>query len=580
MMPFSVTCYRNDVGIFTVYGARIKQSKTTYPNPPKAIHNLPARRDPRFIDKVFYDVVLFTNSELTQSFASYRSKDLYKAQNYLYNFIYLCKRGYKYIDLEKVPDTPIPRPCPIPPGCGPFPPFPYNQYQPWFYKNDKFDCHIPDSEIDPRYIGDPRKNPWYDVFDTITREPRYAGEPFRVPDPNYPYIDADIEVDYDNLPKNDGEVVRFEPKKAACPPPCPIPDCPPFPIPDKHHHYRPEPPCPPYDPPYQPPRPPYYPPCPPKPHPPRPPYYPPCPPPFKEKIVVYYGNGGFAMGESVQTNIKELAPNALRTMISKNFHSTFSNMNPRDRIVVKKNVLDCILESMVFKTNMDVAGEWSFFMIPDKFYKLVENFNWYYKEETYDGVWYELDKSIPQTTFVMQDNGIRYFVNAVRLNGRYSMRFAKSGRDFNTEPEPIEPDADNRDLDVDMKFVVSVNIQNCAANEYSVTVEDLSVTNQVVRVLSDFIHDELAWQAIENHVYELKVYAKEDTEKQTPIMHRFFVAIPDANYNHGFCTWVSDTYDSSISLVENGFVRVIDLVAPKTASANDRLVLTDSDIIT
>lgn len=591
MMPFSVTCYRYDVGIFTVYGARIKLCKTTYPNPPKAVHNLPARRDPRFIDKVFYDVVLFTNPELTQSFSTYRSSDMYKAQNYLDNFIFLCKRGWKYIDLEKIPDTSMPRPCPPPPGPGPYPPFPYDPYYPWFYKNDKFDAHIPDSDIDPRYIGDPRKNPWYDVFENLTREPRYAEEPRKIPNPYPSYNEVDVEIDYSKVPKNDGDVIRFEPRKDNCPPPCPIPPCPPpFPHPhDPHHpHFRPEPPCPPYDPPYQPPNshhPPHphpCPPCPPKPCPPQPPvppYFPPCPPPYRDRICIYYGNGGFAMGESVQSNIKELAPSALRTMISKNFQSTFSNMNPRDTIVVKKNVLDCILDTMVFKTNMDVAGEWSFFMIPDKFYKLVENFNWYYKEETYDGVWYELDKSIPQTTFVLQDNGVRYFVNAVRLNGRYAMRFAKSGRDFNNEPKPEEPDADNRDIDVDMKFVVSVNIQNCAANEYTVTVEDLSVTNQVVRLLSDFIHDELAWQAIENHVYELKVYAKEDTERTTPIMLRYFVAIPDANYTHGFCTWVADSYDSSKSLVENNFVKVIDLTSPKTASANDRIVLTDKDII-
>lgn len=281
------------------------------------------------------------------------------------------------------------------------------------------------------------------------------------------------------------------------------------------------------------------------------------------------------MGESVQSNIKELSSNALRTMISKNFHSTFSNMNPRDTIVVKKNVLDCILDSMVFKTNMDVAGEWSFFMIPDKFYKLVENFNWYYKEETYDGVWYEIDKSIPQTTFTLQDNGVRYFVNAVRLNGRYAMRFAKTGRDFNSEPEPIEPDSDNRDLDVDMKFVTTINIKDLIANGYVVTIEDLSVTNQVVRVLSDFIHDEIAWQAIENHVYELKIYAKTDVERETPLVVTWFIAIPDANFKHGFCTWVffpseqHQEYDDSAPISEQ-FERVIEIETP---SANDRLII-------
>ena len=74
------------------------------------------------------------------------------------------------------------------------------------------------------------------------------------------------------------------------------------------------------------------------------------------------------MGESVMgNNIKEMSRNALRTMICKNYQSTFSNMNPRDTIVVKKNVVDCILPTAVFKSNMDIAGEWSFFMIPDAF---------------------------------------------------------------------------------------------------------------------------------------------------------------------------------------------------------------------
>lgn len=576
--PFSITCYRYDVGIFTAYGARIKSAKTTYPNPPRALHNLPARRDPRFIDKIFYDVVIYTSPDLTQSFACYRSKDLNQAKIFLDNFIYLSTRGYRYIDLGRIPDKPI-RPCPPPPPKpGPYVP-PYDPYKPWFYKNDEFDAHVPDSEIDPRYINDPRKNPWFDTFENLTRESRYAGEP---PIPHNsesfpPVNDADVDVDVDcaKVPKYDGDIVRFEPVKDNCPPPWINPDFPPF---DPHKHYRPEPPCPPYDPPYEPhhhhhhPCPP---PPPPRPCPPVPPYYPPIHPPIRDRICIYYGNGGFAMGESVTSNIKELAPNALRTMISKNFHSTYSNMNPRDTIVVKKNVLDCILPEMVFKTNMDIAGEWSFFMIPDKFYKLVENFNWYYKEDVYDGTWYELDKSIPQTTFTIQDNGIRYFVNAVRLNGRYDMRFAKTGRDFNNEPEPSEPDADNRELDIDMKFVTTINIKDLIANGYVVTIEDLSVTNQVIRTLSDFIHDEIAWQAIENHIYELKIYAKTDIDRETPLVTTWFIAIPDASFKHGFCTWVfapSDQhkeYDASVPISEQ-FIRVIETETP---SANDRLII-------
>lgn len=564
--PFNVVCYRKDFGIFTIYGAKIKQCKNTYAQQIKAVNNLPAINDLRFIDKIFYEVILYTNIDQTQSFTCYRNKDLCIAQNYLDNLIFLITKGYRYIDLDKIPEKPFKPNCiPNPPksdNCKDF----YKPFKPHFNKHDKCDDHIPDCEIDPRYINDPRKNPYYDTFENLTRENRYFNEPNELN--KFCNYDDNIDMDYTKLPKYDGEIMKFECKKENYPDKCPYPDIPSFPNPIKHNCNKPIP-LPPINP------------CPnhPRPVPPCPPYFPPIPPPpFKEKIFIYYGNGGFSMGESVESNIKELSSNALRTMISKNYHSTFSNMNPEDRIVVKKEILNCILPDMVFKTNMHIAGEWSFIMVPDKFYKLIEDFNWYYKEDTYDGIWNELDKKLVQTTFTFQDNGIRYFVSAVRLNGRYDMRFAKSGRDFNEGPIISNKPDDNRELDVDMKFVISIYVKNCIENEYITTVEDLSVTNQVVRVLSDFIHDELAWQAIENHVYELKIYSKEDKEKSHPLATKYFIAIPDANYKHGFCTWISDSYDSELTLIDNNFERVTDLKEPKTPSAVDRIVLTEEDI--
>lgn len=566
---FKVTCYKHNIGVFTVYGARVKSRKVVHPLPYPAIHNHSVPRDRRFIDTIYYDVVLYSNPELSQSVACYTSKDLCKAENYLNNFIDLCAKGYDYIDLSKVSDKEYPHPHPHP--CPPCPP-PHPRPCPGpFYENDTFECKKHDDEIDPRYLNDPRTNPHYDVFENLTKEDRYAKQLNHCE--GYPeWYDYDIDVDFKKTPVHDGDKVRME----RCDDNCQPVDC------DchhhHHHHFKPEPPCPPYDPPYKP--------LPDdddchhhhhhhhhRPEPPCPPH--PCPPiPCRDKICIYYGNGGFAMGESVVGDkIEEMAKNALRTMICKNYHSTFSNMNPRDTIVVKKNVLDCILPREVFTTNMDIAGEWSFFMIPDRYHKLVEDFNWYYKEETMDGQWIELDKSVPQKAYVFQDNGVRYFINAVKLNGRYNMRFAKSGRDFNQEAERHEEETDNRELNFDMKFVISLFIEDYASKNYTVTIEDLSVTNQVVRYIDGFIDNEYAWQAIENHVYELVIKAEDGSVLAT----KYFVAVPDDNYNHGFCTWVSDSYDSEKSIVEQ-FTKVIDLEPPKTKCAIDRYVLTTAEI--
>lgn len=501
--PFTVTCFRYDVGIFTAYGARLKQFKVTNPIPPRAVNNLPVPRDPRFIDTLFYDVVLFTNPELTQSFTCYRSKNLHKSENYLNNFMILCSKGYKYIDLARIPDEPFappfpPHPCP--------PPYPHPYYPPFWGKNDScVETKIPDSEIDPRYINDPRKNPWYDVFDHYN-DPRYAKEPKKIPEGPCECLPP-YELDYDKLPKYDGDIVTFEKDchpKGHCPKPPfkPEPPCPPFDPPYQpchHHHphppYPPIPPCPP---------PPPFPPCPPCPPPPPFPPFPPCPPPFKDKICIYHGDGGFAMGESVISNIAEIAPNALRTMIAKNYHSTFSNMNPPDRIVVNKHVLDCILPTTAFKVNMSTAGEWCFFMIPDKYYKLVRDFNWYYKEDSIDGKWIELDRALSQTTFSIQDNGIKYFINAIRLNGRYDMRFAKTGRDFDQDPSGVIDDDDNRELDPYEKFRITLRLKNLESTQKVVLV---NTELESIRTFykSDFILDEVDVDVVKNNIYKLSV---------------------------------------------------------------------------
>ena len=147
--PFTVTCYRFDVGIFTVYGARIKQNKMTYPYPPKAVNNNPVPQNPRFIDRIYYDVVLFTNPDLDQSISAYRSNDKHLAEIYLDNFITLCSRGYRYIDLAKITDKPMKCPCPPPPPMpGPFAPYfdEKQKYEPCFNKHDIFEPKIPDCE--------------------------------------------------------------------------------------------------------------------------------------------------------------------------------------------------------------------------------------------------------------------------------------------------------------------------------------------------------------------------------------------------------------------------------------------------
>jgi len=545
--PFTVTCFRYDVGIFTAYGARIKQHKLTNPVPPKAINNIPVPRDPRFIDTLFYDVVLFTNPELTQSFACYRSKNLHKAENFLNNFMLLCSRGFKYIDLGRIPDYPMPIPPYPPHPCPPPPPHPY--YPPFWGKNDTWENKIPDSELDPRYINDPRKNPWYDVFDHYN-DPRYAKEPTHCPPGPHHHLPPK-ELDYDKLPKYDGDIITFE-NDCHCKPNCPPPP------------FRPEPPCPPYDPPYDyPPHPhphphphpcPPPPPCPPcPPYPPFPPYppIPPCPPPWKDKICTYHGDGGFAMGESVISNIKEIAPNALRTMIAKNYHSTFSNMNPADRIVVKKHVLDCILPTTAFKVDMSVAGEWSFFMIPAKFAKLVEDFNWYYKEDVIDGVWYELDKNLVQTTFSIQDNGIKYFISAVRLNGRYDMRFAKTGRDFNHDSTGIIDDDDNREIDVDSKQSVTLHFTNYNSQLHTAFIYDLTAPQPINPPLSQFKLDETRVDAIVNHIYRIDV--NDSSALVSPTVSSYFYVKPISEE-----TWEIMTLDSATIPQEHASEYIMD----------------------
>ena len=61
------------------------------------------------------------------------------------------------------------------------------------------------------------------------------------------------------------------------------------------------------------------------------------------------------MKKRVKDSIVEIRENALRTMLEKNHKSTYSNMNPRDTIEVKRGIRDTILPDDSFEINMDIA---------------------------------------------------------------------------------------------------------------------------------------------------------------------------------------------------------------------------------
>ena len=94
MLKFQVVCFKEDIGIFTAYSARIQSNSPTplgppVPPPPRPLYPPypPIPRDPNCCDKVNYDVVVYTNPELTQSIVIYSDKNINICRLVLNNFI-------------------------------------------------------------------------------------------------------------------------------------------------------------------------------------------------------------------------------------------------------------------------------------------------------------------------------------------------------------------------------------------------------------------------------------------------------------------------------------------------------------
>lgn len=504
MLKFQVICFKEDIGIFTAYGAKIKSNSPTpigppCPPPPRPIYPPypPIPRDPGFKDKVTYDVVVYTNPELTQSIAIYSDKNINICRLVLNNFIKMCLNGHNVIDLNRINDrTPI---------------ILCENY------NDNFNSCPPHFNPWEKEFYDPRKKPFYDCFDERDHKHHHDCKE---------HDGCMKEFDYSKIPSKDGEVVSCECKHDFKPLPPDYDYC------CDHKHHHPKPPFPPD------PRP--LPPCPPGP--PVPPPYPPCPPPFPpRKIEFFYGNGGFAMGESVKDSIVEIRENALRTMLEKNHKSTYSNMNPRDTIEIKRGVRDTILPDDSFEINMDIAGEWCFFMIPDKYYKLIKNFNWYYQDETTGNQWLEAPLSASEQTFTIQDNGIRYYINAIRLNGDYRVRFTKSsilidGPDDNSKPY------DPRELDSIEKFRITIHAKGISKTEKKIVVKSL-----IDKTITD---KTCSFDAMEEDVMDCittngNIYEIDSKENDSLTAIKYFKVVKNYNYKKGFSIWTCDTQDGN-----------------------------------
>jgi len=408
MLQFKVVCIKNDVGIFTCYGAKVCHSCPTpvdpghpHPHPgpygPAPYHHPgPPMPGPSFKDKVRYDVVFYTNPELTQSLVIYSDKNINVCRLVLNNFIKMALSGMNIIDVDRINDrTPI-------------------------ELIERKHGHFCDDDCDPFYNPwdqhwrDHHKNPFVDVFD-------YTGDkPCGIPGPDMPHDECRPNCVYeDDLachPMADGDEMCFHPPGWRPP----------------HHH-----PCPPF--------------APWDPH--HGPFGPRTPaveraitrvipntlerilhevtpperqPEHRHDIVYYYGNAGIAFGGSVVNNLSEISKFALGDMLRKNGYPTFSTSN--DRIDIRRMISRTILETDVFTVNKTTDNDWAFFMIPDKHINLINNFNFYYQEDSVDNEWVEVtDESKVQRQFTIQNNGIRYYIVAMKMTGFYAVKFAKSG---------------------------------------------------------------------------------------------------------------------------------------------------------
>jgi len=213
-------------------------------------------------------------------------------------------------------------------------------------------------------------------------------------------------------------------------------------------------------------------------------------------------------------------------------------MNPRDTINVKQIIRDTVTQQDTFEVSMDIAGEWCFFMIPDKFYRLVSNFNWYYKDETTDNKWTEAPLEMSEKTFTIQDNGMRYYINAIRLNGDYDVKFAKSGLiipDIDDRTNPY----DGRNLDPNMKYRVTLLAEGLYNSGKKVTIKDITNVNTTAYTVIFNIMDNAWVDCLPNIMYEVDI-----VENDTSTAKKYFKVIENANYKKGYSVWISDTNQS------------------------------------
>lgn len=402
MLQFKTVVFKPGNGIFTCYGAAIRKN---VPVDNRSMH-----------EKKMFDVRLYINPELTDSISAYSDVNIKHCEVFLDNFIKKCLKGKDVINLDcisdrKVIDFDLHRDdCFIPPcdcrPCPPPPPF-HDPMKPCFAEDnfmqpcDENGRSIPCDKTIPPMRHDECKDPMmkhvfnYDFYHDRPEPPHCPpGDPC-CPPPPPPH-------DYPGCHPHHGpkDIVVANPYDSIC-----------HVIPTQLHtiidRLTPE----------------------------------EDKPENKCKIVSYFGNGGCAMGGSVTTNIEEISERALEDLKRLNGRSTYDDSE--DIIDVKPIVKRTILSTDKFIVNMNIPNDWCFFMIPAKHYKSIANFNWYLYNDT-TNTWDEDKEMRSQTTFTIQSNGVRYWVNAISLDGVYSLKFAKSGL-TSTDPDdgkedPTTPD--------------------------------------------------------------------------------------------------------------------------------------------
>lgn len=418
MLQFKVVCFKHDVGIFTCFGAKVKSNSPTPVDPhfhpnghpgPCGPHGPHMVCEPSFRDKVMYDVVLYTNPELTQSLIIYSDKNINVCRLVLNNFITMILNGQNIIDINKINDkTPIKLI-----ECH------HDEFGEHHHHHDHH--HFPEYPCDNPWDKDwhdPRKNPYVDVFD-MTHEHHHCPEDFD----HHHHHHHEEPIDCHRMPLPDGDEMHFDHHHHH------PHDC--FGHHDHHHD----------------------------------PIYnieravtkvipnhlerilhevtpPERRPENQKKIVFYYGNGGIAMGGSAVNDISEMCEHALKDMLRKNGRSTFCTS--ADKIDIERVIKKTVLETDEFRVNKVTDKDWAFFMIPDRFMGLIKNFNFYYQEDMTDNTWVEVTEDMDKITreFTIQDNGVRYYVVAMRMTGNYAVKFAKSGQTTTvTDPENQTPDS-------------------------------------------------------------------------------------------------------------------------------------------